>query len=219
MSAPHPNALLQVTELCFSRNDEPVFGPLSFAVNGGEALLVEGANGVGKTTLLRVLAGLLTAQTGAVHIQGARADTAARARAFCFLGHLPGLKADLTALENLAMIAGLQGAREDRSAPDALAKVGLIEHAFAPYRQLSAGQRKRLALARVWRSNAQVWLLDEPYANLDLQGIELVNALIADHVATGGSAVLTSHGAYAAPPVRTRVLTLAIAETAGAQAA
>ena len=199
---------LEVRELRFFRNDEPIFGPLSFALDTSEALLIEGGNGVGKTTLLRVLAGLLSTQHGEILLDGLSATPLSRARSMTYLGHLPGLKSDLDALENLSMSASLQGARDDRTALAALDRVGLRRHAFSPYRQLSAGQRKRLSLAKVWRSPAALWLLDEPYANLDLQGIELVNELIAEHVAHGGAAILTSHGAYAAPPVRTRTLAL-----------
>lgn len=203
-----PSHPLEVRELRFLRNEEPIFGPLSFALDPREALLVEGGNGVGKTTLLRVLAGLLNPQHGTVHLDGQLADAMSRARQLTYLGHLPGLKADLTCIENLRMYESLQGIREDRSLMAALDKVGLRKHAFSAFRQLSAGQRKRLSLAKVWRSMANVWLLDEPYANLDLQGIDLVNQLIAEHADAGGSVLLTSHGAYASPPVRTRTLSM-----------
>jgi heme exporter protein A len=89
-----------------------------------------------------------------------------------------------------------------------MAIVGLAGYEDAPARQLSAGQRKRLALARMWLSPAPLWLLDEPYANLDLEGLELVNRMVQAHLRAGGAAVLTTHGAYAAPPVRTRLLQL-----------
>jgi heme exporter protein A len=89
-----------------------------------------------------------------------------------------------------------------------MAIVGLAGYEDAPARQLSAGQRKRLSLARMWLSPAPLWLLDEPYANLDLEGLELVNRMVQAHLRAGGAAVLTTHGAYAAPPVRTRLLQL-----------
>ena len=200
--------LLQVHGLRFARNDEPVFGPLDFAVDAGEALLVQGDNGAGKTTLLRVLAGLLRADAGEVSLDGAPADPLRRARAIGYLGHLPGLKADLSALENLAFLSGLHGRRRSQSAQSALAVVGLAGHEDSLARQLSAGQKKRLSLARLWMSPAPLWLLDEPYANLDLEGIELVNRMVQAHLREGGAALVTTHGAYAAPPVRTRLLTL-----------
>ena len=200
--------LLAVRGLTFTRNHDPVFGPLDFAVDGGEALLVQGGNGVGKTTLLRVLAGLLRADAGTLEIDGRPADAGGRAHAMAYLGHLPALKADLTALENLRFLCGLHG-RRPRQFPDAaMAIVGLAGYEDALARQLSAGQKKRLSLARMWLSPAPLWLLDEPYANLDLEGINLVNRMISAHLRDGGAALVTTHGAYAAPPVRTRMLEL-----------
>lgn len=206
-SAPPRPPLLQATGLRFSRNDEPVFGPLDLAVDTGEALLVQGGNGAGKTTLLRVLAGLLRADDGEVRIDGRPATPVERAGVIGYVGHLPGLKGDLTALENLDYLCGLQG-RRDASLADALDIVGLAGYDDALARQLSAGQRKRLSLARLWLSPVALWLLDEPYANLDLDGIELVNRLIEAHLREGGATLLTTHGAYAAPPVRTRLIEL-----------
>lgn len=201
--------LLSAHGLSFARNDLPVFGPLDFDVADGEALLVQGDNGAGKTTLLRVLAGLLRADAGSIEVDGRTARPALRARAIAYLGHLPALKADLTAMENLAFLCGLHGRRRRQVPGEALAMVGLAGHEDVLARQLSAGQRKRLSLARLWLSPAPLWLLDEPYANLDLAGIELVNRMVQAHLRDGGAALVTTHGAYAAPPVRTRLLTLA----------
>jgi heme exporter protein A len=200
--------LLDATGLRFSRNDEPVFGPLDLSVDIGEALLVQGENGAGKTTLLRVLAGLLRADAGEVRIDGRPATPAERAGVIGYVGHLPGLKADLSTLENLEYLGGLQGRRVGVSATEALDLVGLGGYDDQLARQLSAGQRKRLSLARLWLAPCALWLLDEPYANLDLEGIELVNRLIRAHLEQGGATLLTTHGAYAAPPVRTRLLQL-----------
>ncbi len=200
--------LLQARGLRFARNDEPVFGPLDFSVDAGEALLVQGDNGAGKTTLLRVLAGLLRADGGDVDIDGERARASRRARAIAYLSHLPGLKADLSALENLHFLCGLQGRRRGQVPESAMAIVGLAGYEDALARQLSAGQKKRLSLARLWLSPAPLWLLDEPYANLDLTGIELVNRMVQAHLRSGGAALVTTHGAYAAPPVRTRLLVM-----------
>ena len=202
-------ALLSVRGLAFARNEQPVFGPLAFEVEPGEALLVQGDNGAGKTTLLRVLAGLLRADAGRVEIAGLEADHRTRGRHAAYLGHLPGLKADLSAEQNLRFLCGLHGSREGRGIGEAMARVGLAGFDDALARQLSAGQKKRLSLARLWLSPAPLWLLDEPYANLDLDGIALVNALVSEHLAEGGAALVTTHGAYAAPPVRTTLLGLA----------
>jgi heme exporter protein A len=206
--AARTDALLQVRGLAFSRNDEPVFGPLDASVDAGEALLVQGGNGAGKTTLLRVLAGLLRADAGEVLLDGsaARADT--RARFMAYLGHLPGLKADLSAVRNLEFLCGLHGRRPRQTPAAAMGITGLAGFEDAPLRTLSAGQKKRLGLARLWLSPAPLWLLDEPYANLDLDGITLVNRMVQAHLRSGGAALITTHGAYAAPPVRTRLLEL-----------
>ena len=200
--------LLSARGLSFMRNDEPVFGPLDFVVGAGEALLVQGGNGAGKTTLLRVLAGLLRADAGDVEIDGHKARADLRARAIAYLGHLPALKADLGALENLEFLCGLHGRRARQLPGDAMGMVGLAGHEDTLARQLSAGQKKRLSLARLWLSPAPLWLLDEPYANLDLEGINLVNRMISAHLRDGGAALVTTHGAYAAPPVQTRMLVL-----------
>ena len=206
MTTPPP--LLAARGLRFARNEQPVFGPLAFSVDAGEALLVQGDNGAGKTTLLRVLAGLLGADAGDIEIDGRPAVPALRARAIAYLGHLPALKGDLTALENLDFLCGLHGRRKGQLPDQAMALVGLAGYEDTPVRQLSAGQKKRLSLARLWLSPAPLWLLDEPYANLDLEGITLVNRMVQAHLREGGAALLTTHGAYAAPPVRTRMLTL-----------
>ena len=205
-AAPFP--LLAAHGLTFARNEVPVFGPLDFAVDAGQALLVQGGNGSGKTTLLRVLAGLLRADAGRIQIDGRTAAPALRAHAIAYLGHLPALKGDLSVLENLEFLCGLHGRRKRQLPGDALAIVGMAGYEDAPARQLSAGQKKRVTLARMWLAPAPLWLLDEPYANLDLEGINLVNRMISAHLRDGGAALVTTHGAYAAPPVRTRMLRL-----------
>ena len=113
--AARADALLHVRGLAFSRNETPVFGPLDFAVDAGEALLVQGGNGAGKTTLLRVLAGLLRADAGQVVLDGAPARAETRARCMAYLGHLPGLKVDLSALQNLEFLCGLHGRRPNQT--------------------------------------------------------------------------------------------------------
>lgn len=200
--------LLAVRGLAFSRDETPIFGPLAFSVEAGEALLVQGDNGAGKTTLLRVLAGLLRADHGDVELDGGAARPESRARHIAYLGHLPGLKADLGARHNLEFLCGLHGQRHDQTCEGAMAIVGLAGFEDTPVRQLSAGQKKRLSLARLWLSPAPLWLLDEPYANLDLDGITLVNRMVEVHLRSSGGALITTHGAYAAPPVRTRMLEL-----------
>ncbi len=155
-----------------------------------------------------MLAGLLPADAGRIDIDGQPAGPSRRAHAMAYLGHLPALKADLSALENLDFLCGLHGRRGGLLPEQAMAMVGLAgyEDALA-LKETFAGIPIK-SLARLWLSPAPLWLLDEPYANLDLDGIALVNRLIQDHVATGGAVLLTTHGAYAAPPVQTRMLLL-----------
>ncbi len=190
-------ALLEARALAFARNDEPIFGPLDFALHAGEVVLIEGDNGAGKSTLLRVLSGLLAPTSGEIRLNGEPLTLARLSPQVALLSHQPGLKFELTALENLHFAAGLGGQRAGLSPHTALAGVGLDGYADVPVRQLSAGQKKRVALARVLLAPVGLWLLDEPYANLDLEGIKLVNRLLENHANRGGAALITSHGAYA----------------------
>lgn len=197
--------MFAVARLRLERNDERVFGPLDFAAHPGEALLVTGGNGAGKTTLLRVLAGLLRATAGQMFWQGQRCAHLP-ADAIAFVGHHAGHKAELTTLDNLRFALGLRGGG---TAPaTALADVGLAGYEDVRAGRLSAGQRKRLSLARLLLCPATLWLLDEPYANLDRDGMALVDRLLAQHLDAGGAALITTHGAYAPPPVRARTLLL-----------
>jgi heme exporter protein A len=190
-------ALLEAQALAFARNDEPIFGPLDFALHAGEVVLIEGDNGAGKSTLLRVLSGLLAPSSGEIRLHGEPLTLARLSPQVALLSHQGGLKPELTALENLRFAAGLHGQRAGMSASTALAGVGLEGYADVPTRQLSAGQKKRVVLARVLLAPVGLWLLDEPYANLDLDGIKLVNRLLERHANGGGAALITSHGAYA----------------------
>jgi len=190
-------ALLEARRLAYARNDEPIFGPLDFVLQPGEVVLIEGDNGAGKTTLLRVLSGLLEATAGDILLDGEPLTLAKLSHQVALLGHQPGLKGDLTASENLRFAVGLGGVRPGISPATALAGVGLEGFADVPMRQLSAGQKKRVSLARVLLAPVGLWLLDEPYANLDLEGIKLVNRLLESHARRGGAALITSHGAYA----------------------
>lgn len=193
-AAPAP-PLLEARSLSFHRQDERVFGPLDFRLEAGEVSLIEGDNGSGKTTLLRILTGLLHAEEGGLYWRGEPWQRDRWLGEVVFLGHQLGLKADLSAYENLHVAAGLHGSREGIAIAAALAEVGLAGYEDEPVRRLSAGQKKRVALARLLLLPASLWLLDEPYANLDRGGIELVNALLAGHAARGGAALVTSHGA------------------------
>ena len=190
-------ALLEARRLAFARNDEPIFGPLDFSLHAGEVVLIEGDNGAGKTTLLRVLSGLLAPTSGEIRLDGEPLTLARLSPQLALLSHQSGLKPELSAHENLSFAAGLHGLRKGMSPTTALAGVGLDGYADVPTRQLSVGQKKRVALARVLLAPVGLWLLDEPYANLDLDGIKLVNRLLERHANGGGAALITSHGAYA----------------------
>lgn len=200
------NPLIQAVALCFSRNEERIFGPLDFHVHAGEALLVRGDNGAGKTTLLRVLAGLLIAESGHVHLNGKVFSHAAFVECAAYLGHKHGHKAELTVLQNLRFSAQLHGLAEDADLEQLIGECGLAGYEDTIAGKLSAGQNKRLSLARLKAQGSRLWLMDEPYANLDLAGIAWVNVLIQAHVARGGGALISSHGAYAAPEVPVRTL-------------
>lgn len=187
--------ILEGRDVAFLRHDEPVFGPLDFTLHAGEVVLVEGDNGSGKTTLLRLLAGLLHRHEGGLRLHGEPLDRFRAAGEIVLLGHQLGLKADLSPLENLRVAEGLYGRRRGAAPETALTSVGLAGYEHEPVRRLSAGQKKRAALARLLLVPAAIWLLDEPYANLDREGVALVNRLLEQHTLRGGAALVTSHGA------------------------
>ncbi|HAI59573.1 MAG TPA: heme ABC exporter ATP-binding protein CcmA [Xanthomonadaceae bacterium] len=205
-----PAALLVARGLTYHRNQDRIFGPLDVHVDPGEAVLVRGGNGAGKTTLLRVLAGLLEATAGGATLLGRTVDADHLARHCGYLGHRPGHAPELGCLRQLRHAAELHGVRtSDAQLEQALEAVGLAGYEDTAPRRMSAGQNKRLALARLSLHPGRLWLMDEPYANLDLDGIALVDRMVGRHTASGGGAFITTHGAYAAPPGRVRVLELA----------
>lgn len=189
--------LLQARALAYTRNAEAIFGPLDFSLHAGEVVLIEGDNGSGKTTLLKVLCGLLEPSSGDVRLHGVPLTLAKLSHQVALLAHLLGLKMELSALQNLRFAVGMGGIRSGITPRLALASVGLEGYEEQALRTLSAGQKKRVSLARLLLVPAALWLLDEPYANLDRSGIELVNRLLDHHARRGGAALITSHGAYA----------------------
>lgn len=206
---PANSVVLEVKDLSYSRNEEKIFGPLSFSLASGNALLVTGDNGSGKTTLLRVLSGLLKPQTGEIVVNNNTSKHVDLSHACAYLAHKPGHKADLSCIENLEYLQAIFHATRPELIEAALNKVGLAGYEDTQSKKLSAGQNKRLGLARLLLCQSPCWLLDEPYANLDLQGIALVNQLIAEQIEQGGAVLLTTHGAYAAPAVPCQSLILA----------
>ena len=205
--------MLRVVALACVRGEQPLFSNLSFDLDGGELLWVEGENGSGKTSLLRILAGLAAAESGAVAWRGqpARGLGEDFTRELLFLGHANGLKDDLTVTENLRFAARLGGFPADPAAvAAAIASVGLSHRAHLAVRLLSQGQRRRAALARLWLDRLRaLWILDEPFAALDVDSIDRLAARIATHLDAGGAAVLTSHQDVAVAARRTQRLRLA----------
>jgi heme exporter protein A len=188
--------MLQTQNLAARRGDARLFADLSFSLSPGTTLLVTGPNGSGKTTLLRILAGLTAPADGHATWRGVplRAfDPRLRAETL-FVGHVPALKDELTALENLASLASLQGsaptAEELRSA---LARWALSRQSALPARVLSQGQRRRVALARLTLCKRALWLLDEPGTALDDVGVSTLCSAIAEHLAAGGVSVIATH--------------------------
>lgn len=205
--------MLVASGLSYHRNQDRIFGPIDLHVEAGEAVLVRGDNGAGKTTLLRVLAGLLEATEGSATLLGEPVDADHLARHCAYLSHKQGHKSELTCLQNLRHAACMQGANASiAQLEEALGSVRLAGYEDTPARSMSAGQNKRLALARLSLHPGKLWLMDEPYANLDLEGIALVDRMVGAHLAQGGAALITTHGAYAAPPGRVRTFALAGAQ-------
>lgn len=177
------------------RGDRHVLQGVSLGVRPAELLHVSGPNGAGKTTLLKVISGLLRPEQGSVTWLG---QPIGRNRAqyqsvMAYSAHEPALKADLTALENLHFAVGLKRRAEMKELRGSLERTGVARCADLPARVLSAGQRRRVALARILAFNASVWLLDEPYANLDTAGAALVSDLLQEHVEGGGLALVVAH--------------------------
>jgi heme exporter protein A len=186
---------LEVDAVHVWRADRHVLKGTSLGLGTGELLHVRGPNGTGKTTLLRVVSGLLRPEQGRVAWCGESiaAIRSAYQLALCYASHEPALKGDLTALENLRFSLGLRRRVGDHELRDLLHRTGVAACADLPSRVLSAGQRRRVALARVIGSDAPLWLLDEPYTNLDAVGADLVGELLAAHVALGGMALVVAH--------------------------
>ncbi len=183
-------ALLKVDALECRRGERTLFRGLGFTLEPGRIVWVRGANGQGKTTLLRTLAGLSAAEAGTI----AWREPAALGR-LVYLAHANALKDELTVAESLRFLLELAGGQPTPEHLDAaLTRFGLASRRRAPVRTLSQGQRRRVALARLAVPGAaSTWLLDEPFDALDASGVEILNALLAEHARGGGGVVLTSH--------------------------
>lgn len=187
---------LRAEGLAYRRGEHALFTGLSLEMAAGELVWLRGHNGRGKTSLLRLLAGLAQPDAGRVTWGDvALSDVPEFAALRVYIAHANALKDDLTCFEALQFLAALHG--RDAAAPavsGALARLGMKRRERAPVRTLSQGQRRRVALARLALEDAAgVWVLDEPYDALDVDGIQVVNDLLEQHLGRGGSAVLTSH--------------------------
>ena len=189
--------LLDVKDLFCERDDRVLFENLSFSVSCGEVLQIEGPNGSGKTTLLRILSGLSKAYEGELFwnsepLADVRDDFL---ESLLYFGHLPGVKATLTPEENLRWYAALHPQTDTITERifEALSKVGLFGYEDVPCHSLSAGQNRRVSLARLYLSRAPLWVLDEPFTAIDKRGVAAIEALIEAHAKNGGSVILTTH--------------------------
>jgi heme exporter protein A len=188
---------LSTQGLSYFRGDRCLFRGLDLSLGTGEILHLRGPNGVGKTSLMRVLAGLASPETGHVAWYG---EPIERIRPLyqqnlAWLAHREGLKSELTVRENIRFDAALRLARPAGDTAEILTRLGIADRIDLPSGVLSAGQRRRVALARVLLSGAMLWMLDEPFTNLDAEGQRLVSSLMASHAAGGGLCVVAAHQA------------------------
>lgn len=190
--------MLDVLNLECVRGERRLFAGISFRLNGGEMLWLQGTNGAGKTSLLRMLCGLTPAASGEICWRGQPIGGLGEAfrGELCYLGHQNAIKDDLTPLENVLSAAKLADeALDEEAALDALERVGLRGREDLACRYLSQGQKRRVALARLVHEKRALWVLDEPYVALDRAAVDLVAGLIGAHLQRGGLAVLTTHQA------------------------
>jgi heme exporter protein A len=188
--------MLTAQSLACLRGDRLLFKNVGFELNAGGLLYVLGENGSGKSSLLRMLCGLLMPEDGAVYWGGKKIKEDAEnfLSNLTYIGHLNGLKDDLTAQENLYMGARLAGSEvSEESALAALAAIGIAHCAKLPVRVLSQGQKRRVALARLWLTESKLWILDEPFAALDAASVDVLASRLSQHMSNGGMTIITTH--------------------------
>ncbi|WP_033783762.1 cytochrome c biogenesis heme-transporting ATPase CcmA [Pantoea sp. 9140] len=204
--------MLEIITLTCAYDERSLFRRLSFRVSAGDIVQIEGPNGAGKTSLLRLLAGLSRPEEGEIRWQQ---QPILRQRetwhqAMLYLGHCPGIKGVLTPLENLRFY---HPDCTDAQIFAALESVDLTGDEEVPVSRLSAGQQRRVALARLWLSQARIWILDEPLTAIDKAGIEKLMAQFAHHADNGGAVILTTHQDLPADAARVRKIRLGDVET------
>ena len=188
--------MLIAQDLACLRGDRMLFKQIGFTLNPGGLMYVLGENGSGKSSLLRMICGLLAPELGAISWQGKPIKQASEdyLSNLTYIGHLNGLKDDLTSMENLQISARLAGEQVDEQAAlHALTAIGIARCAKLPVGVLSQGQKRRVALARLWLSHASLWVLDEPFAALDASSVLTLATCISAHMARGGMTIITTH--------------------------
>ena len=193
---------LIVSDLTCQRGYNELFSNLSFELNSGEILRVSGANGSGKTSLLKILAGLNTAESGSLSINNNKVGSCDYQSDIIYLGHLPALSPELHCKENLDYLTQLSTSNSNQPLDDALTNVGLKNFEYEYAANLSAGQKRRVVLSALFITQSKVWLLDEPFTALDADGINVIEAQIAKHCHDGGICVLTTHQKCNLPGLR-----------------
>ena len=203
--------MFMAQDLACLRGDRLLFKHVGFELNAGGLLYVLGENGSGKSSLLRMLCGLLMPEEGAVFWDGKKIkeSTENYLPNLTYIGHLNGLKDDLTALENLQISARLAGGEvTSKQALAALTAIGIARCANLPVRVLSQGQKRRVALAMLWLTQSQLWILDEPFAALDVASTEVLASRLGEHMANGGMTIITTHQDVAINALSTQTLRL-----------
>ena len=184
---------LIVNNLSCQRGYKLLFENLSFELNSGEVLKVSGPNGSGKTSLMKILAGLSSFETGSIDYDDTKINSERYNLDFLYLGHLAALSPELSCLENLKYTMRLGNDCLDLDFSDALKKVGLKKFENEVVGKLSAGQKKRIALSLLFITQSKVWLLDEPFSALDSKAIKIIETRVEDHCNSGGICILTTH--------------------------